>query len=224
MRTLPARRKLLFVTEFILFLTAAIFLAIPSLLVAGVLALRRSTRYFVLPLVAGLLAGAAAAALPGPIPAIMSFVIAFGVVAAPLVLVCGLVALIARAERRSPDSNLPRNAFAVVLALVAVALIGEKLDRPAAEPTARFTGVVRNLSVAARDDGMVEDRADVALDDGRSVRAVSIRALRPMAASDVITFPARFEPQRVRVDEYRSVITGRRTYTFTAIEGSPEKN
>ena len=88
-------------TELIFFMVAAMFLALPSLLVAGILAFRRTTRYFIWPLVAGLLAGIAAAALPGPYPAIIPFVIAFGIVAAPLTLVCVVVALIARSRART---------------------------------------------------------------------------------------------------------------------------
>ena len=205
-------------TEIFLIAASAIFLGLPSLVIGGLLALRRRTRYFAIPLVAGLIAGAVAGATSPYLP-LGVFIAVFGIVAAPLTIICGIVAFIAAADPRWP--KVVRNVFAIVLGVAALALVIDHLDRPGAEPTGRFTGQVQNLSSVVRDDGTLEARADVVLDDGRKVHAVSRRPFLPVSAPVFPpVFPERFELPRVRVDEYRSVISGRRSYTFVEQESA----
>ena len=207
-----------------LFAAIAVFLALPSLLVAGALALRRKTRYFALPLVAGSLVGGAAALLP-PWPPAMSFIVGFGLVAAPLTVLCAVVAAMGWAEARAPNSRWPRNAFAIAFGAVALAIVADWIDRPAIEPSARLAGTIRSSSTTMRDDGFLEERADIALDDGRAIRATSMPFAPKAVASPTFVFPARLESQarRVRVEEHRAIITGRATYTFIPRETPQEK-
>lgn len=70
-----------------------------------------------------------------------------------------------------------RNAFATVIVLAVIVLSALELDRPTSPSTTQASGTVGNISVHARPDGMVEQRMEVTLDDGRKVMA---SALRPM--------------------------------------------
>jgi hypothetical protein len=203
------------VTELFLAIAAAA-IGLPVFVVCAGLALRRKTRYFAIPPVLGVICGAVAALTKVGL-ALLDFVIAFSIVAVPIAAVCGFVALIEGVDTRWP--NAVRNSLAAMFAIVAVLLVLGELDRPGSEPAGQFVGTVRNSSVAMRSDGMVEERMDVALDDGRRVAATAIRE----AAAAPETFPPRipepWEPERVRLNEFRSIITGKSSYSVAGVEG-----
>lgn len=68
-------------------------------------------------------------------------------------------------------------------------------------------------SVAVRADGPVEERLGVALDNGRTDTAIAVRdATAAPGFHPSSPFPGRLEPERVRVNEYRSLITVRSSY------------
>ena len=185
-------------TEFFLALLGTV-VGLPVLLVCAGLALRRQTRHFAIPPLLGLFGGAIASMLSGPFSP-LAFVIAFALVSVPLAFAMGFVSAVGAIDTRWP--NAVRGGFASVIALAVIVLSVSELDRPAAQPTAQFSGTVGNASVRARPDGMVEQRMEVTLEDGRKVMA---SAFRPMQVA-----PGAFE--RVRVSEYHSVITGRPSY------------
>jgi hypothetical protein len=178
------------------------------------LALRRKTRYFAIPPVLGLICGTVAA-LTNVGLALPVFVITLSIVAVPIAAVCGFVALIGGVDTRWP--NAVRNSLAAMFAIVAVLLMLGELDRPGSEPTGQFVGTVRSSSVAMRSDGMVEERMDVALDDGRRVAATAIRQAPAAPETLPPRIPERWE--RVRLNEFRSIITGRSSYSVVGVEG-----
>ena len=203
-------------TELFLAMAAAA-IGLPVFVACAGLALRRKTRYFAIPLVVGLISGAIAMLMTRGALAPAVFIVAFSIVAVPLAAVCGFVALIGPLDARWP--NGVRNGLAATFAIVAVFLMLGELDRPGSEPTGQFFGTVRNSSSTMRSDGMIEERMDVALDNGRTVTAKAIRRVTAVPGPfPVPRFPERWEPERVRVNEYRSVITGRSSYTVIGSE------
>ncbi|MGE5096634.1 MAG: hypothetical protein ACM3SO_15975 [Betaproteobacteria bacterium] len=203
-------------TELFLAITAAA-IGLPVLVICAGLALRRKTRYFAIPPVLGLVSGAIAALTTNGALAPVVFIIAFSIVAVPLAAVCGFVGLMGPVDARWPNGF--RNGLLATFAIVAVVLVFGEFDRPGSEPTAQFVGTVRNSSGSMRPDGMVEERMDVALDNGRTVNA---KAIRPVTAVPgpfpAPRFPERWEPERVRVNEYRSLITRRPSYMVVGSE------
>jgi hypothetical protein len=198
---------------------AAATIGLPVLVVCAGLALRRSTRYFALPPLLGVIAGALAALSASGGMATLAFLATVSIVTVPLALACGLVALIAFLNALGP--NAVRNAFAGAFALAASVLVFVELDRPGSEPIRQWVGTVGNISGVAR-DGMVEDRIEVALDDGRRVTATAIRPVTVVSGPfPMPSFPQRLplEPERVRVNEHRSVITGRVSYRIAGSRG-----
>jgi hypothetical protein len=204
------------VTELLLAVAAAA-IGLPVFVVCAGLALRRKTRYFAIPPVLGLICGAVAALATKVEPALPVFVIAFSIVAVPIAAVCGFVAFIGRVDTRWP--NAVRNSLAAMFAIVAVLLALGELDRPGSEPAGQFVGTVRNSSVAMRSDGMVEERMDVALDDGRRVAATAVRQAAAAPEMFPPRIPERWGPERVRLNEFRSIITGRSSYSVAGVEG-----
>jgi hypothetical protein len=193
------------VTEVFLAMVAAA-VGLPVLVACVGFAFRRSTRFFVLPPLLGVVAGAIVALSTGEGGSgRIAFIIVFSIVTVPLAIVAGVVALVGAVDARWPKA-VPRGAAAALAIVVLLLAIGE-LDRPGSEPTRQWTGTVRNQSVAMLGNGMVEDRMEVALDDGRTVKATAIRQ------ATLVPF------ERVRVHEYRSVITGRSSYTATHAPG-----
>jgi hypothetical protein len=204
------------VTELVLAIAAAA-IGLPVFVVCAGLALRRKARYFAIPPALGLISGAVAVLTTKGALAPAAFIIAFSIVAVPLAALCGFVALIGAVDARWP--NGVRNGLAATFAIVAFLLVLGELDRPGTEPTGQFVGTVRNSSGAMRPDGMVEERMDVALDNGRAVTATAIRQVTAVPGPfPSPRFPERWEPERVRVNEYRSVITGRSSYTVIGSE------
>ena len=199
------------------FAIAALAVGLPVLFACVVLASRRKSRYFAFPLVLGLISGGIVSLMPQPLGAPVAFMVGFTIVGVPAAAVCAFVGLIGKADKRWP--NGVRDGFAAVFMIASVWLGFNELDRPGGEPTGQFVGTVRNSSGHVGRDGVIENRMDIALDDGRRVNATArhpvVAMPEPFPPPRV---PERLEPERVRVNEYRSFISGRTSYTVVGSE------